>query len=262
MQEQLFSLEKQLQFSISHLEKYLRCPKYYELVYIQNKHNYQIFGDRLSLGTILHKVAADYLKLYPEREFDKLKENFENKFRSKFQSNKETWYDLYLESLVKFHEHFKLVKVVAVEERQKAILDDIFISGQIDCIIEYPERNEVVIIDFKEARSEFLEIESKYKSIQLIFYYLLIRNKFKSVFGFKKLKGAYYYFETSDMEKIDFIPMVIEEGKKVIKTIINEIQTKSIFTPKKCELCPICGYKEKCDIGRDITENDFRRSLK
>ena len=262
MQEELFLINEPLKFSVSHLEKYIRCPKYYELVYIKNKQIFQIFGDRLLLGTLLHSVVSQYLKLPPERDSRTLESKFIEKFELKFKDSRKEWFNLYLNNLKKFHEQFKLAKVLAVEYRHKMILDDCLITGQVDCIVENSEKDEIILIDFKEGRSEFFETETEYKDIQLVFYSLLAKSKFKDIIESKQLKGGYYYFDTAVINIIDFSQTMVNEGLILIKDLIREIATGSLFPPKKCELCTACGYKDYCSVGKYVSENDFQRSLR
>ena len=253
MQEELFLFDNLPQFSMSHLEDYLRCPRYYELIYIKKK-RFQIVSDKLSYGTMLHKLISDYLSLPPEREFNNLKNQFEQKIWLKMWRENEDSFDLYLKNLLNFHEQFKMVRTVAVETGRKIVFDNSVINGRIDCIIKDLERDKYILIDFKQSMSDFFKNENnqQYKNLQLILYLLIAREKFKDIIDLDNLKGAYYYFDINFMEEIDFSPSVVEDGIRIIKELINEILTQTTFPAQICHYCSDCGYKNYCDVGRFI----------
>ena len=116
-------------------------------------------------------------------------------------------------------------------------------------MVEDPETKDIWLIDLKMSNKGFYNPENfKHKYLQLVFYYLLIKDKFQALVDLSRLKGAYYYFDDNTWDEIEFSEELVGEGQETIRRLIKEISTAKDFPPRKCHMCSVCGYRGKCEI--------------
>lgn len=137
----------------------------------------------------------------------------------------------------------------AVEPAFEKRLESITLKGRPDIVTKLGDRYHLV--EFKLKESEDMTTGDVIKDhLQLIFYANIlpefVRDRIGSLFC--------YFFDSAVCSEIRSTPQVLSEGLRIIKTTVEEIQSKMKsglgFPPRVTSYCSSCGFLKNCPAHR------------
>ena len=158
------------------------------------------------------------------------------------------------------HQPFK-DNTIATEKRIEINLDkggEKKLIGFIDRLVNNLENNEIEIHDYKTG-SSIMTKEKVENSRQLLIYSLAI----KEIFGKDKKVCMVWHFLAHDMKIcLRKTNEDLENLKKTLIEIIDNIEKTRDFPPSKSQLCYWCEYMDICSIWNKPCKREKQEKLK
>jgi hypothetical protein len=238
-----FEIEDRPKMTYTQLATFLRCPLEYKLRFIDKEMWAAPFGMEVLWGRLLHNIARQYLSLpIDQRSTRFLISRLEEETKSRSLPDRDYQLDIFLNPMKSFHHIFAQRKVHSLEIPFKTAFHGFILTGRADCILEGP--NGLILFEFKYSdyrESDYNSELSRY--LQLIFYSLGLKGG-----GLKPAEGAYYFFNSGNMDLITLSRSLINRGEKHLMEIIDRISKTNDFGPRANRLCPTCGYRKRCPL--------------
>ena len=160
----------------------------------------------------------------------------------------EDYFNRGVEFLVNYymkHHPFK-DNTIGVEEKIEIVLDknkDRKLIGYIDRLVDNKEENEIEIHDYKTSASSAAR-EKIENGRQLALYSLAIKERF----GKEKNISMVWHFLAHDMKVCSRrTNEQLDQLRKEITELIDEIELTKIFPANKSRLCDWCEYRNMCE---------------
>lgn len=253
--------------SPSSISAFKTCPKsyFYQYVYKNPKTGLkiQLINPKLALGSVIHDVLAQFLKMETNRSEDQLlniltrywKEITGEKGGFNSEEEENSYRDRANRMLNMFWSNARFREALSLKMPDFPKVDlgnDLILTGKLDWI----EKEEDVyhIIDFKTG-----EREERSDSMQLPIYAVLTFGLFKS----NKIRASYWYLDReAELQEVQ-LPQVeetIENLKRVGLTIKNSRLTNSFRCSSGYESCWACRDLEAVANGKGkLVAVDYNR---
>jgi putative RecB family exonuclease len=144
------------------------------------------------------------------------------------------------------HRPFK-ENTLATEKKVEIILDEKGekrMIGFIDRLVLNPDTNEIEIHDYKTANTLPTKEELE-KNRQLALYSIAIKEEFGKE---KNVRLIWHFLAHNQSIHIRKTDKELENLKKEIISLINEIEQTTHFPPNPSRLCDWCEYKGMCEV--------------
>lgn len=234
--------------SYTALATFIRCPLEYKLRYRDKIKVYEPAGTHVNLGRFLHSVASQFLREPLENRNARF---IEMKFKTETDTSTNAEY---VDELRRFKEP---TTMLLLENFADSYLSDknphfrtqfgsFTLVGTADCLIESSDGTE--IIEFKEYDyRDFEDASEVLHYLQLLFYYFGLQEEGADISG-----GAYCFFNDGYMDHVTFSKEIIEGARTSLEQKLQELAECKVFIPKLSRLCTSCGYKDKCELHRQV----------
>lgn len=249
-------------YSHSKLAIYERCPLAFQYKYIDKcKLDVPYIPIERFLGDCIHitlQKLYEHLIISPKYDVTLLeiindfeyiwKENYndsiklrEGQTQQEFIQAGHDMLELYFENNYPFTQEMNL----CVEERLLWEIDGFKFIGFVDRISAIPEKNKLIINDYKTS-STMPEEEDLKKERQLVLYKMAIEEKYPE----KEIELVYHFLRFGKKIKIDVTEEEQENIKKEVLNTVSEIQIdtwEKNFKSRVGERCEWCDYVSVCN---------------
>ncbi|MGX8685592.1 MAG: RecB family exonuclease, partial [Spirochaetales bacterium] len=250
-------VEKPLKITATALSDFVKCPFRWYCAYdlgIEETDYQADMVDNLEVGNLLHdcleqwlKEVGDLWKLKSEDSLNKLNRIFAKRLeqyrsyeKAAYLPRQERILLHYPQVLLQFADvPFKPgMRLKSVEKSFDETFDGYRMKGRIDCILEYPN-GDCVVIDFKKKN-----VDKKSEQIQL---YAKIMDK---VMDKRPVMGAYYSIEKGKLEVIwetaEELNLQLEELDSVIERLKKAVEESDLQPTPSDENCEGCKFRSIC----------------
>jgi putative RecB family exonuclease len=230
--------------SYSQISRYLTCPLWYKLQYIDRFKPKERFY--LSFGDIIHQCAEYFFKVPvpPPPNLERIFQFYEKNWISEGYENpeQEQQYKDYGKKLLsdfwKIHtEGFRMP--LAVEHKFSVNINGIILGGKIDRVDKLD--NGVSIVDYKTSQNLFTADQLE-QDLQLTFYQLAVEKMWK--LPVKKLT-LYHLRSNTPCSCEGRKPEKLEEARQIVLKVADGI-TREVFPATENSLCDYCDFPEQC----------------
>lgn len=245
-----------IEMSISDFILAHKCPKvfngYLNKGFPLSHPHHQIFD----IGTCVDKVAKEYLRLPIVVRSEKqpiLRQKLQHEIQ-KFALSHEKELE-FLNAFDDFCAYFNKTKLADNFDSNKKLVfefEDFRLSGKIDFLIQDNDKT-LTLLDLKLIsvgndvdHLQFYDIIQ----IKLYAYAFLCR-------GIEIKKVGYYYLIERTLIIEEVTPIELQRFAEILKRFANSLARTKNFCPRKCAYCLICPLREKCEIGSQLTRDDF-----
>lgn len=247
-------------YSHSRLETFENCRLRFKYKYLDKIVPEIPKGIEAHLGSMVHETLEWLYKKVMEKKIPSITDVidfYSEKWRANLSQDflivrkemkPEDYFNRGVEFLVNYylkHQPFK-DNTIATEHKIEIDLDETGekkLIGYIDRLVHNLEKNEIEIHDYKTSAS-VLSKEKIENSRQLALYSLAI----KETFGKDKKVSMVWHFLAHDMKiSISRTNEQLEQLRKRVIELINEIEQTKDFPANKSRLCDWCEYKNICD---------------
>lgn len=235
--------------SFSQLSCYRRCPEDFKLRYIfgYNAGVPVAFGYGANIHNILNVVHRGYIsekRIPTDAEIDRI---FEIMFKLRYataaisEPMKRAGMNI-VKNYVKLHKH-EFVRILETEKKFEFVIDDAFISGQIDLLKKVDEQGKVTdveIIDFKtEKKDGAYEVDHER---QLRYYAIACLNSL----GLKPKRAYVHHLDTNKQDLVDISEEHLDKTKAEIKIHVNAVLNRDFPPDPRRNKCNNCDYERIC----------------
>lgn len=261
-QEGLFGNEpKLIEMSVSDFILAYKCPKvfngYFNKGFLNHPHH-AVF----EIGTHIDTVAKEFLslptKVRPEKQSilrEKLRRNITERLKLDDKQIRE-----YLLAFDDFCHYFQTTKLADNFDFNKKLVfkfDDYRLSGKIDFLLKDDDNQGLILLDLKLVSvGNDLNHLQFYDIIQVKLYAYAL-----SCLNVSISKVGYYYFSERTLIFEEVSEIELKNFAEILKHFAGYLRMTKNFQPRKCAYCLICQLREKCEIGRHLTRNDFAKPL-
>lgn len=245
-------------YSYSRLETFEQCRLKFKYRYIDLIIPEIPKSIEAHLGTIVHETLEWFYKKVMEKIIPSLDDVIifysekwveeyvpEMIIVNKFMKEKD-YFDKGVRFLIDYyfkHQPFQ-ENTIATEKKVEINLgEEKKLVGFIDRLVHNVEKNEIEIHDYKTA-SSLPPKEKMEKNRQLALYSIAIKEEFGID---KNICLIWHYLAHNEKICIRKTNNDLENLKKEVITLINEIEATKNFPPTKSRLCDWCEYKNTCE---------------
>jgi len=248
-------------YSHSKLETFEKCRLRFKYKYIDKIIPKIPKSIEAYLGSMVHETLEWlYIKVMEKKipsvneliEFysEKWIENFSADFKIvRKEMQAENYFNMGVEFLVNYYmKNCPFAdNTIAIEEKVEIKIDEKRkIIGYIDRLVHNLQKNEIEIHDYKTSAS-LLSREIMENSRQLALYSLAI----KEMYGKDKNVLMVWHFLAHDMKfSLSRTNEQLENLKKEIIELINEVEQTKNFPANKSRLCDWCEYRDICEAWK------------
>ncbi len=274
MTEEIKALLKDMEFSPSSLDNYLKCPlKFYfeNILKIKEKEKLEEEPEPASIGNIVHETMENLQKPYLNKKINekilreinsKIEEMLKKTFKKyNFELKGANYLNFLLakERISKclegklFKEPFELI---LVEELINSKLGDFKLKGKIDRLDKINGKYRVV--DYKSGKTykfykrkkekielkEYIDFQKNLESFQILVYVFLVKEKYS--LNYEDISGNVYSFKENKINDINFE----KEEEKILKNFLNiVVNLEEEFKPSPIDenTCNYCILKNFCN---------------
>ncbi len=259
--------DKQITYSYSRLGSFKQCPRQYAYRYIEKPEIEKQPTIEAHLGIVCHETIQ---QIYKDLWLSKLMKQEEvlSFYDDRWERNKspnlrivreryteDNYRDTgrgYVKAFYETNHPFNDGKTLGIEKNvQIRLSDEVLLTGYIDRLVDHGSGH-YEIIDYK-TNKDLPILEDLEKNWQLPLYHIGLMEMLSDI---KEVSCTWYFLAHNKPITLKKTPQNLDEIKKSIFELINQIDQTETFEPKVSVLCSWCDYETICPARKHFIETE------
>jgi len=241
-----------------------KCPKIFNGYWLEKSPPRPPHHPVFDVGTKVDMLAKAYLCL-PVEARQTNRQLLRDTLQHEIEKLKH-WHDspktqVYLEAFDDFCEYFKNAQLstkIAPDEWLKFKFENFRLGGRIDILLQDWLEHKNLLLDLKLEKFGTGLRELQFSEIvQVMLYANELCRRDVAI-----QEVGYYYFKERTLLVQAVTSTDLQQFARILRKLATTLEATVEFIPRQCELCLICPLRYDCDVGRELTKQDFINPLK